>query len=159
MSAVSLPLTRLRAWPALRPQISVEMLALLVSLFFSVACNGAFWRAYAETGGLQEAGGWMTAASLFVAMTGLNMLLLCAVLNRWTVRPLLTVLLLATAFAVYYMNQYTVYLDPDMIRNVLHTDARESAELLTRGLMTPLLLYAAIPIALVWRVRLQRRTP
>jgi lipid A ethanolaminephosphotransferase len=159
MSAVSLPLTRVRAWPASRPQISVEMLALLVSVFFSMACNGAFWHAYAETGGLQAAAGWRTAISLFVAMTGLNLLLLCTVLNRWTAKPLLTVLLLVTAFAVYYMNQYTVYLDPDMIRNVLHTDARESAELLTRGLVLPVVLYAAIPIALVWRVRLQCLTP
>lgn len=159
MSAVSLPLTRPRTWPALRPQVSLELLALLVSVFFSAACNGAFWRAYAGVGGFQAAGGWVTAVSLFVAMTGLNLLLLCAVLNRWTAKPLLTVLLLVTAFAVYYMNQYTVYLDPDMIRNVLHTDARESAELLTPGLVPPLVLYAAIPIALVWRVRLRRWTP
>ncbi len=159
MNAVSLPLARLRAWPLWRPQISMEALALLVSVFFSAACNGAFWRAYEGFGGFQTTGGWVTAVSLFVAMTGLNLLLLCVVLNRWTAKPLLTVLLLVTAFAVYYMNQYTVYLDPDMIRNVLHTDARESAELLTPGLALPLVLYAAIPIALVWRVRLRRWTP
>lgn len=156
MSAVSLPLA-LRVRPSYRPEISLEFLALLVSVFFSVFCNSAFWQAYAAVGGIAASGGWMTAISLFVAMTGLNMLLLCIVLNRWTAKPLLTVLLVVTAFAVYYMNQYMVYLDADMIRNVLHTESKESKELITPGLILPLLLYAVLPIALVWRVRLRRR--
>ena len=155
MSAVSLPQTG--EWPSYRPVISLEFLALLVSLFFSVFCNAAFWHAYVDASGAAAAHSWMTAISLFIAITGLNMLLLCIVLNRWTVKPLLTVLLVGTAFAVYYMNQYRVYLDPDMIRNVLHTESKESRELITPSLFLPLFLYAALPIALLWpvRVRLQ----
>lgn len=157
MSAVGLVLTQPRAWPSYRPETSLELVALLVSVFFSVSCNSAFWHAYAAVSGAGASHGWITTISLFVAMTGLNMLLLCVLLNRWTAKPVLTVLLLLTAFAVYYMNQYKVYLDPDMIRNVLHTETKESRELITPGLIAPLLLYAALPITLVWRIRLRER--
>lgn len=157
MTAVAQTVSSAGVWQARRPWVSQEMLALLVSGFFTIACNTAFWRTYAATGALGLAHGWMTAASLAVAITGLHMLLLCVVLNRWSIRPLLTGLLAVTAFAAYYSSQYGVYLDPDMIRNILHTDARESTELLTPGLVLPL-LYAAVPIALVWWVRIPTRT-
>ena len=157
MNAAIQPLIARRECETRRPAVSQEMLALAVSVFFTLACNTAFWRACAATGTLDTWHGWLTMASLAVAMTGLNMLFLCVVLNRWTIRPLLTVLLLLTSFAAYYSTQYGVYLDPDMIRNILHTDARESAELLTSGLLWPL-LGAAVPIGLVWWVRV-RTTP
>jgi hypothetical protein len=35
-----------------------------------------------------------------------------------------------SAFASYYMQQYGVYLDPSMLRNVLRTDWHEAGELL-----------------------------
>ena len=43
---------------------------------------------------------------------------------------LLIYLLLVTALASHYTNAYGVYLDADMLRNVLHTDRKESSELL-----------------------------
>lgn len=140
---------------AFRPAISVEALALVVSLFFTVFCNGAFWHAVIGTGALGGAGGWQTGVSLFVAITALHMALLCVLLNRWTAKPVLTVLLLVTAMAAHYMDQYTVYFDADMIRNILHTDSKESSELISSGLIPSLLLYGVLPALLIWRVRLK----
>lgn len=142
---------------AIRPEISLETLALIVSLFFSVFSNVAFWRAVAGTGTLHGPVGWLTAASLFIAITALHMLVLCVLLNRWTAKPVLTVLLLVTAMAAHFMSQYTVYFDANMIRNILHTDGKESKELVSLGLIPPLLLYGVLPAWLVWRVRLRRR--
>lgn len=142
---------------AFRPQLSVESLALATSVFFTVFCNGAFWHRVAGTGVLLGASGTLTAASLFVAITALHTVLLLLVLNRWTAKPLLTLLLLVTALAVHYMDQYLVYFDPDMIRNILHTDSKESGELITLGLAWPLLFQFLLPTVLVWRVQLKKR--
>ena len=144
---------------AFRPRMSVEALAFAASLFFTMFCNGAFWHRVADTGALHGPGGWLTAASLLVAITALHMLLLLVVLHRRTAKPVLTVLLLVTAMAVYYMDQYLVYFDADMVRNILHTDSRESGELISLGLLPPLLLYGVLPMLLVWRVELTRRRP
>lgn len=140
-----------------RPELDVERLALIASLYFSAFCNGAFWNTSAAYGAFRGPGGQMLAICLFVAMTALSMLLLCTLMYRSTAKPVLTVLLLATAMAVHYMTRYTVYLDADMIRNILHTDTKESAELITFGLFKTMFLFGAIPIALLWRIRLTAR--
>lgn len=158
MNTIVQPLVAVPRWLSWRPELGVETLALLASLFFSVFCNGAFWDATLDTGALHGPDGWMTGVALFVAMSALHMLLLCALLNRWTAKPVLTVLLLVTAMAVHFMGQYRVYLDPDMVRNILHTDGPESRELLSSALLPPLVLYGLLPALLVWRVRLRPRT-
>ena len=61
---------------AFRPEISVEALALSASVFFSIASNQTFFRAAAATGALDGAGGLLTFASLFVAITALHAMLL-----------------------------------------------------------------------------------
>lgn len=158
MSAVAHAREGLRGRSMSRPSVSQEGMALAASLFFTLACNTAFWRAYAATGDLESARGWVTAASLATAMTGLHFLLLCLVLNRWTTKPLLSLLLVVTALAGYYSSHYGVYLDPDMIRNILHTDTREARELLTPGLALPVLA-ALIPVAMVWWTRIPVQRP
>ena len=134
------------------PELSSESLILACSVFFTIFSNTAFWRAAIQQP-LQQ---WQLVASLFVVVTALHALLLGLVVNRWNAKPLLTVLLLVTAIATHYMDAYGVYLDDDMLRNVLHTDGKESRELLTVQLLIPVVL-TTLPIALLWRVRLRKR--
>ncbi len=141
------------AWISARPALSTESLAMLASIFFTACCNGMFWHRVVTE--LQV--GAVFAVSLFICVTALQAFLLGLVLTRWTTKPLLTVLLACTAFAAYYMQAYNVYLDADMIRNVLHTDPAEARELFVAGMIAPLLLLAALPIALLWRVRIVAR--
>lgn len=146
--------TRLAAF---RPELSVESLAVIASLFFALASNQSFFRAAAATGALQGASGALTFAALFVAITALHTLLLCVLLNRWTAKPLLTVLLVVNAAASHFMAAYTVYLDADMLRNILHTDGKESHELVSLHVLPAILLYGVLPSVLLWRVRLKPR--
>jgi lipid A ethanolaminephosphotransferase len=141
-----------------RPEISVETLALAASVFFSVASNRTFFHSVAATGALHGGSGILTFASLFIAITALHTILLCVLLNRWTAKPLLIVLLLTNAAAAHFMAAYTVYLDADMLRNILHTDGKESRELISLRVLPELLLYGVLPALAVWRVRLRTRT-
>ena len=84
----SLSRARSVAW-AFSPTMSSEHLILLCSLFFTVFSNLAFWNAAIEHP-LQQ---WRLALSLFVVVITLHALLLGLVVNRWTAKPLLTVLL------------------------------------------------------------------
>jgi lipid A ethanolaminephosphotransferase len=147
-----------RRWIEARLEWSVERLALVAALFFAVVSNTTFFRTVADTGELHGSAGWLMAASLFVAIAALNMLLLCLLLNRWTAKPVLIILLLVTAAASYYMRRYTVYFDADMIRNVLHTDAKESKELLTFGFIASIAIFGVLPSLLVWRMQIRQRS-
>ena len=94
--------------------------------------------------------------SLFLVMTALHALLLGWWPTAGSSNPC-SRLLLVTAVASHYMSAYGVYLDADMLRNVLHTDSKESAELLSPGLLIPL-TWTLLPIVLLWRVRLRTRS-
>ncbi|HBK47550.1 MAG TPA: phosphoethanolamine transferase [Xanthomonadaceae bacterium] len=137
-----------------RPEVSVETLALGASVFFALACNRPFWHSAMAA----HAGAIGFALALATLLIGVHALLFGLLFWRWNAKVLLTVLLVATALATHYMSSYGVYLDADMLRNVLHTDHKESRELLTPALIAPLLCYALLPIALLWRLRLKRRS-
>lgn len=140
-----------------RPQISGEVVLVIASLYFALASNRTFFRAVAATGALHGTRGLLTGICLFVAIVALHALLLGVLLNRWTTKPLLTVLLIASAAASYFMSTYTVYLDADMLRNILHTDGKESRELISLAAIPSLLLYGVLPSVLLWRLRITPR--
>jgi lipid A ethanolaminephosphotransferase len=150
-TAPRLSWTRLRSW---RPEISTEALILLASTFFALVSNGLFWRSAMAT----NPGNVLFAVSLFALLLSVHALLLGLLVWRWNAKVLLTVLLVTTAFATHYMNSYNVYLDADMLRNVLATDHKESRELMTPALLLPLLGYGLLPTLLLWRVRLRKRS-
>ncbi len=135
----------------------VEQIMLAASLFWALAANRLFLSAALKDRVLSEPGTWGYALALLVMLTALNFLLLSLVCTRHTVKPVLTVLIIGTAFASHYMHSFGIYLDPSMMRNVLRTDVAEARELFSWGLLPHLLLYAALPLALLWRVRIVRR--
>lgn len=160
MASTRWPVSAIRAArPLRRPSVSINMLALAASMFFAIACNGPFLRGTLEGRTWDAWATWTFAAAMVVLLGALHMLLLCLVLNRWTVRPVLSVLVLTTAFATYYMQRFGVYLDPSMLRNVLRTDPAEARELFGWSMLPHLLFYAVLPLALVWCVRLTTRPP
>lgn len=134
--------------------MSVERLVLLTSVFWALSANRAFLGAALQGRAASELSTWAFAFAMFAILVAGHALIVGLVAQRWSVKPLLTVLLFATAFASYYMGAFGVYLDPTMLRNVLRTDASEARELLNAELLVHVLLYAGLPVALLWQVRL-----
>jgi len=146
----------LRRWLSVagrwQPQLSTEGLILVAALFFTVACNGLFWRSAMAA----HPGNLRLAVGLALIVPGVHVLLLGLLAWRWNAKPLIGALLVIAALASHYMGRYHLYLDADMLRNVLATDRKESSELLSAALLPPLLVLALVPGVLLWRVRLRR---
>lgn len=143
--------SRLRNW---HPEISTETLILLASVFFALVCNTLFWRSAIAT----NPSSILFAVSLFALLVSVHAILFGLLVWRWNAKGVLTLLFITTAFATHYMNSYNVYLDADILRNVLATDHKESRELMTPALLLPLLGYGLLPTLLLWRVRLRKRS-
>ena len=137
-----------------RPTLSVEALILLSSLAFAAGYNGALWKLLFGTADLAEPRKLALLAALFLVVTCLQFAGLALLLTRRTVKPVLALLFLLTALASYYMDRYTVFLNAEMLRNILRTDPAEASELLTGSLIPHLLLYAVVPIALLLWTRI-----
>lgn len=135
----------------------VEQLVVAASLFWAFSANRAFFGAALGGRDLASAADWRFGAALLVLVVALHALLLALVATRRTVKPLLAVLTVTTALASHYTGTYGIYLDAAMLRNVARTDFAEARELLGSRLALHLLLYAGLPLALLWRVRVVRR--
>ncbi|MDR6095277.1 phosphoethanolamine--lipid A transferase [Stenotrophomonas sp. SORGH_AS_0321] len=140
------------AWLQWRPLISSEALIALASLYFAVAGNGLFWTSAMAT----HPGSICYAVSLLLLLLGTHAFLLGLLVWRWNGKAVVSLLILLTTLASHYMSRYHIYLDADMLRNVLATDRRESRELLTASLAGPLLI-GMLPVVALWRVQLAQR--
>jgi lipid A ethanolaminephosphotransferase len=140
-----------------RPSITTEQLILVASLFWALALNRPFFSAALRSQAPDALSNAVFAAGLALMLVALQALLLGLVGMRHTIKPLLAVLTLVGALAMHYMQAYGVVIDPSMVRNTLHTDPAETRELLSWGLALDLLLYAALPIALLVFTRLEPR--
>ena len=126
-------------------------LILASSLWMTVAANFSLWRELSRLGQLSGPGGWAWVAGLAVIMAAVLCLLLSALAWRLTLKPAITVLLLASALGAHFMQSYHVVIDTAMIVNVLQSDPREATALLSPRLLMVLLVLGVLPGVLVWR--------
>ena len=141
-----------------RPAVHVETLVLLCAVWLMLAGNASFWQAALAGRRVDQLATWGLVAAIFVSLTAFYFAAAALFSNRYTVRPLLTVLLMVTAAASWNMSQYGVYMDPAMLANVLATDVKEARELVGWGMAAYVLVYGALPAALLWWPRLKARS-
>ncbi len=142
--------------PRFRPVLRLESLLLAVIAWMIVTMNGPWWTAVGAGRAWNAPASWLFILASFVALVALHFVLLAPWMNRWTVRPLLSAVVIAGAAAAHFMRAYAVMLDPTMIQNVLNTDAHETRELLSWSLAGSVLLWSALPVTFIWWVRIER---
>jgi lipid A ethanolaminephosphotransferase len=134
------------------PVVAVWALA----LWLASAGNLPLWQRIDALGG--------TPTHRIALIAGLGLLVLGAIaallsLLAWprVFRPAASALVLVAAFNTHFMWQYGAVIDPTMLANVLHTDAREVRDLLSWSLPGTVLLVAGPPLSVIWRRPLATR--
>jgi lipid A ethanolaminephosphotransferase len=79
-------------------------------------------------------------------------LVLALVSFRWVFKPILIFLFIASSGVAYFMSQYGVLIDANMLRNVAETDVNEVRDLLSFKLVLFVLLLGVLPSWLLWKV-------
>lgn len=143
----------------LRPLVRVETLLLVVLGWTIATANFAWWSAVGHGRDWLQPSSWIFLLCCFTTLVALHFALLAPLAFRWVVRPLLTVVVVASAAAAWYMRTYAVMLDPTMIQNVLRTDAREAGDLLNADLVLWVLAWSAPAVAFTWLVKLHPVAP
>lgn len=139
-----------------RPMLRIEYIVLIVLAWLVAALNGPWWGAVGTGRDWASPSTWMFVSAMFVALVALHFALLAPVMSRWTVRPLLSLVVIASAVAAYYMHTYSVMLDPTMIQNVLNTDIHEATDLLSVSMLLFVAALSAVPLAFIWLARIER---
>ncbi|MEQ1650863.1 MAG: phosphoethanolamine--lipid A transferase [Hyphomicrobium sp.] len=135
-----------------------EVVTLAISAFIVFVLNIPFWQRFHNAVEPQTFREWMfmatTACGLFVLVN----LILTAVSNRTAFAALMTVLLPVTAAASYFMHEYGVVIDENMVRNVFETNSAEAQDLLGPKMVAAIMLLGVLPALIVWLVPWTERT-
>ncbi len=145
------------AGPGIGLKLTANRLCLLVAAWIVLTANGALWKlAFA----VQPASvrGWLFAASLALALLGLNLLLARGLSPGRSIRWVLSLLLVVAAAASWFMDSYGVAIDSGMLRNVAQTNLAEARDFLGLPLAWRMTWQAALPIVFVWNARLPAST-
>jgi len=134
--------------------LAIPTLVMLVMVFISLVHNRSFFGAIASDYP-PAAGNLVFIASVgvaFAAATALPLLLLC---HRFTTRPLLILVLLISGSAAWFMDQYGVVVDVDMLENMRQTQIEEVRDLFSPGLALWLAFTTLLPALIVWKIPLR----
>lgn len=121
---------------------------LLVTLFIMLTGNLALFSRILEIYPLQldNLPFLLSLALFFSILTAIFFLSICyGKATRWV----LAIFLVIVALAAYYMDHYKVIVDIVMIDNIIHTDSKELAGVLSLGLLFRALFFGIIPAWLV----------
>lgn len=151
-TATTAPAATARPHPA-RAFTHPLWLILVASLWMGSAANLPLWLALERLSVFEHAGGWLFAAALSLIISATLAALLSLLAWRWTLKPVLAVLLLAAAAGAHFMLAYHVVIDTAMLTNALQTDAHEVRDLLGVKLVASLLVLGVLPCLALWRWR------
>ena len=135
-----------------------ELCALLVAVFVLGCLNVHFWRLLYQTVAPNAPFEWLFLASVLVVLLALLNLLFGALAVPYVFKPMMTIVLLASAAAAYLMDEHGTVIDAGLVRNIVATNAAEIRDLLTFKLMVYLFLAGMLPVYLLWRTRLAYRS-
>ena len=136
--------------------VRVETLVAFVALYVMATANGGWWEAVWGARSLANPANWFFVAACFIALAAANFVLIAPFANRWTVRPLLTLVVVVAESVAQYAHLYAVIVDPAMVRNILKTDVREASELFSWELVGAVLFWSAPALFAIWWVRIHR---
>jgi lipid A ethanolaminephosphotransferase len=131
---------------------------LLASIWLATLGNLALWRELIRLPEMNDLRALWFGVSFALLIVGLICILLSLLCWRKTIKPVISIFLVVAALGGYFMLSYGVVIDNAMIVNVLQTDLRESRDLFSWKMVFILVIFALIPMGLLWRTQIKRLT-
>lgn len=129
-----------------------EILALIVAIYIALVLNQPFWHKFLKLVAPHQLGDWWFVGAVAIATVLIAYLALLAVSLKPLLRVLILILLPVTAAAAYFMTEYGIVIDANMVRNVFQTDRGESGDLITWELIGYVVFLGIVPGILFWLV-------
>lgn len=125
-----------------------EMLLLVLAAYVALVLNQPFWRKLYKVVAPENFADWYFIGALALAVVLSVYLIVLPFSLKPVIKTICLVLLPVTAAAAYFMSEYGIVIDTNMIRNVLETDTRETGDLITRNLIVYVGLLGVVPAIL-----------
>lgn len=129
---------------------------LLVSLFLVAFGNLTFFSQTIAEYPLNP-GNLVYLASLAVLLICLNSVLFSLVCFKYTIKPVLIIVLVVSSVCAYFIDTFHVVIDQVMIGNIFETNLDESSDLLSLKLLIYFLLLGLAPSVWIFKTRIEYR--
>ncbi len=129
-------------------------LNLLAAIFFVLLCNFSFFQHVVEVYPITlKNSGFLI--SLAVGLTAIILLMLTLVSSKYTIKPVLILLLLTASITAYFMDNLSVVIDHTMLQNVFQTNFKEAADLFSVKLLWYCAFLGVLPSIVIYTIRLE----
>lgn len=142
-----------------RPVMNAAALAAACSAFIVLAENKLFWSSLFRIVAPVSAHGILVAGAAFIIVTSALTGLFLLISSPRFFQPVLAAVLVLSSLIGFFGSEYGTIIDRIMLQNVLDTDRREAAELLTWPLAWHIVLFGFLPACAVLLVRVRLRPP
>lgn len=130
-----------------RPALGAVPVVLIASAWLAGPANLPWWTAYAALPQVRGALGLVQGIGLGLLLAAAFALLLLPLAWRGLLKPVLALMLVASALCTHFILTYGIVIDVGMMTNVLQTDPAEARDLLGVRLALALLVLGALPLA------------
>ena len=138
-------------------RITQTKLILLAAAFFVIFDNWAFFDHLTKVYPISLNNiGFLASQTVF--LISIIFLLLTLIGSRYTIKPVLILLLLLSSVTSYFMSNYNVVIDHVMIQNILETNIHEASDLFSIKLLFYFLLFGVLPSVFIFFVEIQPTT-
>ncbi|SFB76836.1 lipid A ethanolaminephosphotransferase [Kosakonia oryzae] len=141
--------------PLRRPALSRLQFIILFALYIALALNIVFYHQAFTLLPVNSLRNWLVFLSMpVVAFSVINIVLSLASF-LFLERPLITVFVLVSAAAQYFISTFGIVIDRSMITNILDTTPAESFALMSTKMVLTILLTAIVPVLIAWFIKIK----
>lgn len=94
--------------------------------------------------------------SLVVVLACLITAALTILCTRYTTKPVIIVLVILSSIVAYFMDTYDIFIDPDMVQNIMATDINETVDLFSVKLFIYFVFLGLLPSVLIYKTPVVR---
>ncbi len=131
--------------PEYRFQLDSRWLTVISALYFTTVLNLALWRYIIRHLNITDYTTFLFGISIPIVIFSALYLLFNLVLIPYIAKPILILLLVIASATNYFMFEYGIFIDSDMIRNAFETNTREALDLMTLRFIIWVVLGGILP--------------
>lgn len=136
--------------------IPLFMGIILIALLSTLTQNIVFWRGVSESFLFDSAWSYLFFISLFITLWLLSIILFTLLLWGKLRLPVVALLFFLSTLFNYYSYYYQIYMDRDMLINIIETNSGEVVNLITLKLFLWLLIGAGLPLLIVMKIPIRQ---
>ncbi|MDE1156983.1 MAG: phosphoethanolamine--lipid A transferase [Neorhizobium sp.] len=139
---------------SVRPEIGSVTFSAVIAAYLLFAANHTLWEKLGKYLGASS----FTVGAFYLGTYATLFALITIFSVKYLMKPFAILMIWIAAAAAWFMDQFSVVIDKDMIRNAAETTGGEAGNLLTPDYALHLLLFAGLPTLVILIVRIRHRT-